>query len=384
MPTLTNEMEWGQEIPASTAGMHDTGVGKILEVYHAQLSKGWHYGSQLVVLRHGNIVLDRADGIANVQRKLKVTPDTPFNCFSISKPFTAICIHKLMEEGRIELDAPVAEYWPEFGTKGKETATIRHALLHQAGIPSRGLNRQIPLWVRWEWITASVANLPAEFPPGSKTAYHLVNFGFILGEVVRRVTGKPIGTYLQENFLQPLAMRNTYMGLPVRLQKNASHIYSGDESQSTIALVFNLPFIRAALVPAATLNSTARDLAVFFQMLLNHGTYAGKTYLKPETVARAIAVGYEGYDEQLHEDMRWGFGFDLGGVRKPTDPASLLNFGYKSCSSTFGHIGQNSSMVWADMDSELVVSFTTNQLLSGEKCREMFRAISNAVWDAIA
>jgi CubicO group peptidase (beta-lactamase class C family) len=383
MSTLTGEIEWGEEVTASMAGMSDPGVKKILEVYQNQLSEGYHYGSQLVILRNGKIVLDRADGRANVKRNLNVTPDTLFNCFSITKPFTATCIHKLIEEGRIELDAPIAKYWPEFGTKGKETATIRHALLHQAGIPSRGLNRQVPLWVKWEWITQSVANLPAEFPPGSKCAYHLVNFGFILGEVVRRVSGKPIRSYLQENFLEPLHLKNTYLGLPANKQKNAAYIYSGDKTQSSIAAIFNLPFIRSAVVPAATLNSTARDLAVFFQMLLNHGTYAGKTYLKTETVAKAVSTGYEGYDDLLHEDMRWGFGFDLGGVRKPTDDPKLLNFGYKSSPATFGHIGQNSSIVWADSLKELIVSFTTNQLLSSEKCKEMFRAISNSVWDAI-
>jgi CubicO group peptidase (beta-lactamase class C family) len=122
-----DEIEWGEEITPSTVGMNDLGVKKILDVYHSQLSDGLHYGSQLVVLRNGNIILDRSNGLANLQRKLKVTPNTLFHCFSITKPFTAICIHKLIEEGRIELDAPVAEYWPEFGTRGKETATIRHA-----------------------------------------------------------------------------------------------------------------------------------------------------------------------------------------------------------------------------------------------------------------
>lgn len=383
MSTLTNEIEWGGEITPSRVGMNDLGVEKILDAYHSQLSNGLHFGSQLVVLRNGSVVVDRAEGIANMHRKLKVTPDTQFHCFSITKPFTAVCIHKLIEECRVELDAPIAKYWPEFGSGGKETATIRHALLHQAGIPRRGLYGQIPLWVKWEWVTHNVANLQAEFPPGSKTAYHLVNFGFILGEVVRRVTGKPVESYLQENFLQPLHLRNTCLGLPVKKQKNASYIYSGDKMQSSAAFLFNLPAIRSAVIPAATLNSTARDLAVFFQMLLERGTYAGKVYLKPETVARAVSLGYEGYDEVLMGDIRWAFGFDLGGVIKPANPPLPLNYGMKSSLTTFGHCGQNSSMVWADSEKGLVVSFTTNRLLSDLESKERFQAISDAVWDAI-
>jgi CubicO group peptidase (beta-lactamase class C family) len=383
MSTLTNEIIWGEESVPARIGMKEAGVKKILDVYTTQLSDGLHYGSQLVVLRNGEVVLDRAEGLANVHRKLKVTADTPFHCFSITKPFTAVCIHKLIEEGRIELDAPVAKYWPEFGTKGKETATIRHALLHQAGIPSRGLYTQIPLWVKWDRVTHNVANLQAEFPPGTRAAYHMVNFGFILGEVVRRVTGKPVESYLQENFLQPLNMKNTCLGLPREKQKNAAYIYSGDKTQTNAAFLFNLPMIRSAVVPAATLNSTARDLAVFFQMLVNHGTYAGREYLKPETIAKAISVGYEGYDDIIMVDMRWGLGFDLGEVLKPSQPHSPVYFGNKSSLTTFGHIGQNSSMVWADSEKELVVCFTTNRLLADIKTKERFEAISDAVWDAI-
>jgi len=382
MSTLINEIQWGEEVLPSRVEMKDQGVKKIIDVYSSQLAEGYHQGSQLVILRNEKIIVDRADGFANVRRKLKVIPNTPFHCFSITKPFTAICIHKLIEEGKIELDTPIAEYWPEFGKKGKETATIRHTLLHQAGIPSRGLYLQIPLWVKWEWVTHNIANLEAEFPPGSKSSYHIVNFGFILGEVVRRVTGKSIRSYLQENFIRPLNLNNTYLGLPFKKQKDASFIYCADDEQKPTAFLFNLPFVRSAVIPAATLNSTARDLAVFFQMLLNNGIYAGIEYLKPETVTKAITLGYEGFDETLEENMRWGYGFDLGGLIQSTDPPRS-GMGNNSSLTTFGHIGQNCCMVWADSKEKIVVSFTTNQLLSSNKSKEMFNAVSNAVWEAI-
>ena len=382
MSTLTREIEWGQETSPALVRMKDQAVKEIIAIHASQLSEGLHPGSQLVVLRNGCVVVDRASGIANVRRKWMVTPDTPFNCFSISKPFTAICIHKLIEEGRIDLDAPIAEYWPEFGVKGKQTATIRHALLHQAGIPRRGLNSQVFLWPNWSWVTHNVANLPAEFPPGSQSRYHFVNFGFILGEVLRRVTGQSISTYLQENFLQGLHLKHTSLGLPVKKQKEAAHIYSGDKEQDLPAFLFNIPFIRSAVVPAATLNSTARDLAVFFQMLLNQGTYAGRQYLKPATVARAVCLGCEGLDQGFRENVRWGLGFDLGGLIHPDDPPRS-GMGTQSSLTTFGHIGQNCCIVWADSKEQVVVSFTTNRLLSGAKSKEMFNAVSNAVWDAV-
>jgi CubicO group peptidase (beta-lactamase class C family) len=383
MSTRERAIQWGSVVPPAAAGMSEAGVKNILAVYASQLAEGWHPGSQLVILRRGQVVVDLADGLANLRRGSRVTPDTPFHCFSVTKPFTAVCIHKLIEEGRIDLDEPIAKYWPEFGTGGKETATIRHALLHQAGIPSRGINVQIPLWVNWKWVTRNVAGLPAEFPPGSKSTYHIVNFGFILGEVVRRVSGKPLRAYLQENFLEPLDLRNTCLGLPFKKRKIAAYIYSGDKSQDLPAFIFNLPPIRAAEIPAANLNSTARELAVFFQMLVNQGSYAGRQLLKPETAARALSLGYEGYDESFKEYVRWGFGFDLGGRIRPDDPPRS-GMGRQASLSTFGHIGQNCCMVWADSGQEVVVSLTTNRILSGEKSKQMFNAISNAVWDAVS
>jgi len=382
MTALNNEIKWGVETAPSKAGMHETGVKKILEVFYSQFKDGAPCGSQLVVLHKGQVVVDRADGLANIRRGLPVRPDTPFLCFSISKVFTAACIHKLVEQGQIELDAPVSRYWPEFGKRGKETATIRQALLHQAGIPNRGLYTQIFSWPSWKRVTRNVANLDAEFTPGSKTAYHLVNTGFILGEVVRRVTGKPVNVFLREYFLEPLDLENTCMGLPVRDQRSAARITSGDKSQDNAAFLFSLPFIRSALIPSATLHSTARDLAVFFQMLLDGGWYAGRQFLQAGTIKNAVALGYDGFDEGLHQYIHWGLGFDLGGA-KPEEPGGLVNFGVDSSLTTFGHCGQGTSMAWGDTKEELVVAFTQNRLLGDTQARQRWQKISDAVWGAL-
>jgi len=132
-----------------------------------------------------------------------VDADTPFLTFSVSKAFTAMAVMRLVEEGKLELDAPIAHYWPEFVQGGKERATLRHTLLNQAGIPAPHLKRQIFLWPFWSLVARNVAHERALFPPGTQTAYHLVNFGFILGEVVRRVTGQPIDIFLRQTFFEP-------------------------------------------------------------------------------------------------------------------------------------------------------------------------------------
>jgi CubicO group peptidase (beta-lactamase class C family) len=381
-PDPGTHVAWGNEIQPEEAGMKSKGIKNVVEVFHSQVSDRLHFGSQLVVLRYGKVIVDCVAGLANVREKIQVTHDTPFNCFSIGKSFVAMCIHQLAEEGKVCLDLPVAEYWPEFGCKGKEKATLRHVLLHQAGIPSRGLFTHIPLWTCWKSVTNSLAHCPAEFSPGSKTSYHLINYGFILGEIVRRVSGKSIEAYLKEEFLTPLKLHNTSLGLPKKNLNDASHIYSGDLSQTHIAFLFNRGFIRSAVIPAATLYSTARDLAIFFQMLLNQGAYANKRYLKPETIRNAIALGFEGIDENIGAKMHWAMGFHLGGLIRPNCPAGT-GMGSKSTLSTFGHFGMNSSMVWADSKYQLVVSFTTNTLLSRQKSTLEFQAISDAVWNTI-
>jgi hypothetical protein len=114
------------------------------------------------VLRRGQVVFDRAGGLADLGRREPVTPHTPFLVFSIAKSFTAMAIHSLIEQGRVDCDAPVATYWPEFGRHGKETATLRHTLLHQAGMPSAGMHWQVPLRPNWGLVTRSVARTPAD------------------------------------------------------------------------------------------------------------------------------------------------------------------------------------------------------------------------------
>jgi CubicO group peptidase (beta-lactamase class C family) len=351
-----------------------------------------HSAAQLVVLQRGEKKLDLSAG-RGAYRNL--SPDTPFLAFSITKAFTGLCIHRLIEEGRIDLDAPVSTYWPEFGQGGKERATIRHVFLHQAGIPAPNLNRQVLVWPFWRLVTRHVARTPAQFEPGTKTAYHLVNYGFILGEVVRRVTGKRVDRYLYENFLRPMGLRNTWMRLPPRALLRTPRVKAHAAVMRRAAAVFNQPAIRTALIPAAGLHTTARDLAAFFQMLLEGGTARGQRFLKPETIAAATSSGYRGWDDYLKTSMHWGYGFVLGGSAAPMRhgtvgkeapegmAASGGSMGKGSCEQTYGSFGMGTSMVWVDPCAQLVVAFTCNGMLDDTGTSRRWRRISDAVWDAV-
>jgi CubicO group peptidase (beta-lactamase class C family) len=375
-------VDFNAEAKPGSIGLNPDGIRQVVEIFDRQIAHGMHPGAQLVVLRHGQVGLDRAAGLANLNRKCPVTPETLFLTWSVSKAFTGMCIHRLIEAGTIEWDAPVSRYWPEFGCNGKESATIRHVFLHQAGIPARGIYTQSLHWPNWERVTRNVAGLRAEFTPGSKTAYHVLNFGFILGEVVRRVTGMPIENYLRRTFLDPMGLRHTFLGLPSDQRQNAARLYSGCRDQQIAVWAFNLPRIRGAVLPAATLHSSARDLAVFYQMLLDGGQYAGRRYVRPETVSAATALGFEGYDATMRRQMRWAHGFHLGGLPLNADEPGT-GMGKGSTEKTFGHFGQRTCMAWADPDADLVVAFTCNRLLSLQANPRRWQELSDAIWDAI-
>lgn len=355
----------------------------LVDVFDRQLRDRMHLGAQLVVRHRGEVVVDESAGLRRISPPLRVTPATPFMNFSVTKAFAGVCVHKLIEEGKIELDAPVAEYWPEFGQKGKETATIRHVFLHQAGVPSQGMYTQALVWPNWSLVTKNVARLPAEYAPGTKTAYHLVNYGFILGEVVRRVSGMRIDQYLKKNFLDPLGLKNTALGLPLSWYPQSSGLYFGTLEGWDAVVAFNLPVIRSAVMPAATLNSTAHDLSVFYQMLINGGTYNGVRLLQPETIETAVQLGSDGYDHIVGDSMRWALGFHLGGRPGGESDESLSGMGKGSTVRTFGHFGMGTCMAWADPDEKLVVAFTCNRLLAGDKGNVRWIELSNAVWDCV-
>jgi CubicO group peptidase (beta-lactamase class C family) len=264
-PSLHSPIEFNHEENGIVTGFSLEGVKRISRVFDRQVKSGHHPGAQLVVIRNGRVVLDRWGGYSDSVKKRFVTPETPFLTFSITKPFTSMCVFKLFEEHILDLDAKVADYWHEFGKYGKEDITIRHVLLHQAGLPRRGLINQFLNISDWGKLTKHLENQRPKNSPGRETAYHFLNFGFILGEIVRRVTGKSIDEYLIKEFLFPLGLSNTSMKIHSLYGEAHAHLYSGTLDHHHVAWLFNLPGVRKALIPAASLHSTARNLGIFFK-----------------------------------------------------------------------------------------------------------------------
>jgi CubicO group peptidase (beta-lactamase class C family) len=325
--------------------------------------------AQLCVLREGEVLLDLATGCR---------PDELFWVFSASKPYVAMLVHLLAQRGELSLDDPVARHWPEFAQRGKESVTIRQVLRHRAGVP---VARSVLAdgWTMPDW-AASVRHIAAaapKWPAGQVPAYHIVSYGFILGEVVRRVTGVPVDTALRDELLDPLGLADTHLGLPRELWPRHVPVHGTGIAGLTGRAFFNRRRTREAVIPAAGVSTTARDLARFYQALLD-----GTPVLRPETVREARKPSSDGeVDRFIRLPIRWAQGFQLGGPG--SEGAWRRPMGQHSSPLTFGHNGSNCCIGWADPDRGLAFAYLTNLLVPGHAGARHLSDVADAVLAAV-
>ncbi|HXM54574.1 MAG TPA: serine hydrolase domain-containing protein [Candidatus Dormibacteraeota bacterium] len=310
---------------------------------------------QLVVLRRGQVVVDRVFGAER---------GGLFLIYSCSKPYVALLTHLLVERGQLSLDEPIAGRWPRFTRHGKRAMTARHVLTHRAGVPDDHAFWGLLTAPSWRASVWRMEELRPLWPPGEVTAYHALTYGWILGELVRRVSGAPIDELLRTALLEPLGLRDTFLGLPDAEWRRAVPMRpAGGRAELGNALVFNRRRYRQAVAPAATVSSTARDVALLFEMLRRGGTLDGVRALGPEAIAEARrpAAGGPVLDRALGRPTRWAHGFHLGGAHSPVDLARFM--GSLSAPETFGCIGSDTCTAWADPGRELAFAYVTNLLL---------------------
>ncbi len=170
------------------------------------VESGAERGLQVAVYRNGKLVVDAVAGIAEVATGRPVTSDTPFFSFSVGKGVAATVVHVLAERGVLDYDLPIVELWPEFGAHGKEKATVRHALSQSVGVPGLPPGLTVEDMCDWDKMCAIIADAEPWWEPGTKIGYHAVTFGYIIGEIVRRASGKPLSQVLREEVAGPLGV----------------------------------------------------------------------------------------------------------------------------------------------------------------------------------
>ncbi len=353
----------------------------VREEFFRNFTERGDVGAAVCVYLDGVRVVDCWGGHADAARSRPWTADTIVSVASTSKGMVALCAHMLAERGKLDLDAPVDRYWPEFAQAGKQDIPVRWLLSHRAGLPA--IRRMLPAEALFDWstMTAALAESAPWWTPGGRHGYHAITYGHLVGEVIRRVDGRSVGAFLRDEVTGPLRA-DFFIGVPEAADARAATVLPPPPpvaGESTIwdtiladpesvsgrtflnpprtADLVNTRAWRAAEIPAANGHTSARGVARVYAALARGGELDSVRLLTPATIDRAIVEQSSGVDAVLTLPTRFATGFMLG------LPGGLFECGPGRRS--FGHPGRGGSIGFADPDARLAVGYVTNQYLTG-------------------
>ncbi|MFG2535685.1 serine hydrolase domain-containing protein [Streptomyces sp. NPDC048511] len=335
---------------------------RIRSVLDERVGTGAETGLQVSVHHRGVQVVDAVAGVADSATGRRVAPDTLFFSFSAGKAMTSLVAHLLVRNGVVGYDTPVTDVWPEFGAHGKATATLRHVLTHSVGVPAmpRGIGpADLPDWSR---VCTAIADAEPLWRPGTRTGYHAYTFGFLVGEIARRATGRPMRQLLHEWIAVPLGIQgDLFYGVPradlprlARLEDAAPPPAPGPpdpdavlapwERQPSAALGNNLEILQADIPSVGTF--TARGITSMNAAVLDVRLLGSRGLEEVTTPA------FEGTDQVFGNEARLSLGYPLGRLGAPPDEAP----------TTFGWIGGGGSYVYADRATGTAFALTKTRL----------------------
>jgi CubicO group peptidase (beta-lactamase class C family) len=358
-------------------------LARVKDAFAKEFADGNELGAGVALTLEGELVVDLWAGHQDTARTKPFERDTLVNVYSTTKGITAIALHRLVDEGKVDLDAPVARYWPEFAQAGKASLPVRYLLSHQAGLAA--VRKPLPQEALFDW-SAMTAALAAQAPwwePGKAHGYHALTFGWLNGEVVRRVRGKKLGDVVRDEIARPLgATFEIGFGSDLDAQvaplaQGPIHPSSGDidfdlvkavteNPEGLLAKAFGNPPVlapglvnsrawRGAEIPGANGHSNAHSLARIYAPLANGGRAFGVQLLSKEAIERARTPQVDGRDEVLPFHTRIGLGFFLPTPEEPIGPNPRA----------FGHGGAGGSYSHADPEHRLSFGYAMNLMHTG-------------------
>ncbi|MDE0803250.1 MAG: serine hydrolase [Acidimicrobiales bacterium] len=340
------------------------------------------YGGAVCVYFRGEKVVDAWGGVRDPSGA-PWEEDTMSISWSTTKGVTSTALHVLADRGLISYDAPVAVYWPEFGQAGKERVTVRQLLSHQAGLHRlAGVVPDADHFLDWDAMTTALAAQPSDPPAGTGSGYHAMSYGWLVGEIVKRVSGRTLGAFVRDEIATPLGLDGLHIGLPegsrhrvAPLMPPYRAVNPKVEAAVTDFLLRHGPFkrlVETSAVPgvmelfrdvslrvldaeigAANGTFTARSLARLYAIFANDGEHDGVRLLSPGRVALMSEQQTDGRDYCVPIKMRWRIGYHQGFI------AALHQM-----PNAFGHFGLGGSGAWADPDLDLAVAYVTNDMRS--------------------
>jgi CubicO group peptidase (beta-lactamase class C family) len=357
---------------------------QVQEAIDQLVESGTERGVQVAVYRDGEQIVDAVAGVADPASGRPVTSGTVFYNFSIVKGATATIAHIMAERGLVGYDTPVAELWPEFAAHGKQAVTVRQVLNHTAGVPGIPLHTTVEDLGDWDKMCAAIADAEPWWEPGTKVGYHAYTFGYIVGELVRRATGKPISQVLREEVAGPLGVaEELWFGMPPSEQHRLARLEdepgaAEQAAQMMASLPPDLPMFKAgpmatfpnaefgnrpdtlaADIPAGG-KTSAGAIARMYAALL--GKVDGVRLLSPERLAEATAVSSSGIDEVFGMPTTWGLGYGIGGPSGDAQQTPTV-FGLGGVGGSFACGDTATGIAWAVTKNRISNDFATSTQL---------------------
>jgi CubicO group peptidase (beta-lactamase class C family) len=350
-------------------------------------------GAAVAVCVDGETQVELWAGFADPARTRPWRRDTIVHLYSVTKGMTALCAHRLVERGALELDAPVSRYWPEFAQAGKGAIPVRWLLSHRAGL--QALRRPLPAEALYDWEAMCGALAAAEpcLPPG-RLGYHPMTFGWLVGELVRRVDGRSPGRFFREEIAAPLGA-DLHIGLGAAEEARAADVTPLEPPPELLAAfaepaaeppLLLLAFVnpsgtgdhngarhRRAEIPAINGHGTAAALARIYGALARGGEVDGVRVLSSAAIERARSPQAEGVDALLGIPLRMGLGYWLSQPRVPG-----LAFGPNA--GAFGHPGAGGSLGFADPQARIGFGYVTNRMGSDVTIDRRAAALIDALY----
>jgi CubicO group peptidase (beta-lactamase class C family) len=356
-------------------GTTDAGFEAVRTAFAENFAQRGETGGAVCVSVGGRTVVDLWGGWTSASAAEPWRPDTLVNFFSVGKGLMALLAARLAGDGRLDTDAAVTRYWPEFGAAGKEAVTVRHLLTHQAGLPA--IRRQLPpgAMLDWELMTGELACHPPWWEPGTAHGYHVNTFGFLVGEVLRRASGLSVGALLRAEVAGPLGA-DVHIGLDAAEHARVAEFIwpgrppapgdppgAGDDRTMEHNAYFNPPGLsgvglvnsaawRQAELPSANGHGSARGVARVYTALAAGGAVDGVLVVDPGALDAAATEQVYGDDLILHRPSRFGLGFQLSQAERPIGRSARA----------FGHFGAGGSLGFCDPEAGVGFGYVTGEM----------------------
>ena len=369
--------------------VHDK-FSPVREAFDANLSSGADVGAAFCATLEGETVVDIWGGFGDEARTRPWEENTIVNVYSTTKTMTALTALLVADRGELDFDAPVARYWPEFAAAGKENVKVSHLMSHSAGLS--GWKEPITKDDLYDWdkVTSLLAAQAPYWEPGTAPGYHALTQGYLVGEVIRRITGKSLGTVFREEIAEPLGA-DFHIGLPASEDDRVAELIApppaeaglgaGPRSELQANMSDNPPLEvsetrtrawRGAEIPAAGGTGNARSVAQIHAILANGGVAKGRRFLSEAGCRKALELQVEGQDLILGMPARFGLGFGLaGGVTPLPNPNTIFWGGY------------GGSIAIIDMDARTSFAYVMNKMAPTTTGDMRGFGLAMAMWDAL-